>query len=179
LNAAQEDIRVLFGYEVNILADSTLSMPDELLAELDFVIAAIHTAFNQEREQITDRLIRAIENPYVNIIAHPTGRLINERDAVDADWGTVLEACRTNNKIMEINSQPNRLDLPDDLVAEAVGKNVKIVINTDAHTINELSLMRYGIDVARRGFASPKNIVNTLELDKLLEIATNLKIARK
>jgi DNA polymerase (family X) len=178
LNEAQDGIRVLFGYEVNILADATLSLPDEFLSQLDYVIASIHTAFNQEREVITDRILRAIENPYTTIIGHPTGRLINERDAIDADWDKVIDACKAHKKVLEINAYPNRLDLPDDLVYEAIKKNLRLIINTDAHVISELYLMRYGIDVARRGFAEPKNIINTYSAKDLLETIQLTRVDR-
>ncbi len=168
INSSDASIRVLFGYEVNILSDATLSLPDNFLAKLDFVIASIHTSFNQDKKTITHRLLNAIRNPYVTIIAHPTGRLINSRDSYDADWNLIFEEATKHNKILEINSHPQRLDLPDILVREAINKGLKLVINTDAHHIDQFGLMRYGIDIARRGWATKKDIVNTLPLDKLL-----------
>lgn len=163
-------IKLLFGYEVNILNDATLGMPDELLKELDYVVASIHTSFTQDRDTVTDRLIKAIENPYVNVIGHPSGRLINEREACDIDWRKVFDALEYNDKIIEINSQPQRLDLADDLVLEAMNKGIKIIINTDAHAISDLGFMKYGVDVARRGFCEAKNIVNTLPLNEFLRV---------
>ena len=163
----------MFGYEVNILADATLSLPDEILSKLDYVVASIHTSFNQERDVVTGRLVKAAENPYVTIIGHPSGRLINEREPCDINWGSVFEAVKKHNKILEINCQPNRLDLVDDLVLEAVRLGIKLIINTDAHDTESLNFMKYGIDVARRGFSERKNIINTLSYEDLLENITN------
>lgn len=170
INKNQSDIKVLFGYEINILADATLSLPNDILKELDYVIAAIHTSFGQDKEAMTARLLTAIENPYVTIIGHPTGRLINEREASDIDWRAVLKAVKEHNKILEINAQPARLDLPEDLVREAIGMGIKLIINTDAHDTESLKLMHYGVDVARRGWCTKDNILNTLPLEKFLTI---------
>jgi len=163
-------IKLLFGYEVNILKDASLGMPDELLEKLDFVVASIHTAFDQDKETITNRLLSAIENPLVDIIAHPTGRLINERKSYEVDWDKVFDACIKHNTMLEINAHPTRLDLPDHLVLDAVKKGVKIVINTDAHSVEDMDLMRFGVDVARRGWCEVKDIVNAKPVDKLLNL---------
>lgn len=168
INQAQDDIKVLFGYEVNILADATLGLPDEILDKLDYVIASVHTAFNQDRKSITDRIVKALENPYVSILGHPSGRLINERGPVDADWEKVFKVAEENDKILEINGQPNRLDLEDDLVKDAVRRGVKFIINTDAHDIGSLDYMKYGIDVARRGWCEKKDIINTLNFKEFV-----------
>lgn len=162
LNSSNLNITLLFGYEVNILADATLALPDEFLQKLDYAVASIHTVFDQPETQITERMLAAIENPYINIIGHPSGRLINERPGSDLNWDVIFEAAKKHNKIIEINSQPNRLDLADDLVYEAVRKGVKLIINTDAHSTYNLDFMKYGVDVARRGWCKPENIVNTL-----------------
>ena len=169
INSSQKDIKVLFGYEVNILADSTLGLPDDILKDLDYVIAGIHTAFNQDKELMTERIVSAIENPYVRIIAHPSGRILNERESIDVDWEKVFSAARDNNVILEINSQPTRLDLPDDLVKLAIEWGVDLIINTDSHSTNELNFMKYGVNIARRGWAEKDNIVNTLSYEDLLE----------
>ena len=170
INEAQDDIHVLFGYEVNILADATLSLPEEILAMLDYVVASIHTSFNQDIDLITGRLLAAIENPNVTIIGHPSGRLINERESCDINWEKVFKAVLKYGKILEINSQPNRLDLADDLVHEAVRLGIKLVIDTDAHDIGSLKFMKYGIDVARRGHAERRSIINTLNYEDMLEV---------
>ncbi len=173
INIKQDElpqIKLLFGYEVNILNDATLGLPDSLLKELDYVVASIHTSFTQDRDTVTNRLIKTIENPFVNVIGHPSGRLINERDGCDIDWMKVFDALEYNDKIIEINSQPQRLDLADDLVKTAIDRGIKIIINTDAHSTADLSYMRYGIDVARRGFCEAKNIINTLPLEDFLRV---------
>lgn len=168
LNDSLLGIRLLLGYEVVIKADAKMALPDNILKRLDFVIGSIHTAFNQSQDQITKRLLTAIKNPHVKIIGHPTGRLLNERPSIDANWDVVLDAVKKYDKILEINSQPQRLDLPEDLVFEAVKRGVKIIISSDAHSVESLNLLKYGIDVARRGWCEKKNIVNTLPLSKFL-----------
>lgn len=170
LNSSQELIRVLFGYEVNILKDATLALPNDILSKLDYVIAAIHTSFDQTREEITNRFISAIENPYVKIIAHPSGRILNDRKPMEVDWEKVFSAVLKHNKILEINSQPSRLDLAEDLVKDAKNLGIKLVINTDAHSVGELNNMKYGIDVASRGWCTSANIINTLSYQEISEI---------
>ena len=170
INNSQDKVRVLLGYEVNILNDAAMSLPDRILKELDYAIASIHTSFDQPRELVTKRLINAIKNPYINIIGHPSGRLINQREGCDINWKEVFDAALDYDKVIEINAQPNRLDLADDLVREAVRRDIKLIINTDAHATVDLNLMRFGIDVARRGFCEKKNIINTLSLQGLLKI---------
>lgn len=169
LNASQDQIIVLFGYEVNILADTEISMPDELLQQLDYAIGSIHGAFNQDRETITNRLVAAAENPFINIIGHPSGRLINEREPCDINWRKFFAAVKENNKIIEINSQPNRLDLAEDMVPQAVNRGIDLIINTDSHAVDQLGLMRYGLDTARRGWCLAENIVNTKSYDDMME----------
>jgi len=158
---AQNKIHVLFGMEVNILADATLGLPDELLKLLDYALGSIHTAFTQDKATITNRVIKAIENPYISFIGHPTGRLINEREACDIDWHKVFDALLANNKTIEINAQPNRLDLTEDLVRVAVKRGIKLIVNTDAHAAEQMDHMKYGIDTARRGFCEKDNVINT------------------
>jgi DNA polymerase (family 10) len=169
INKSQNKVKVLLGYEVNILADATLGLPNEILKELDYCVASIHTAFTQDKEIMTNRILMAIENPYVNIIGHPSGRLINERDPADPNWDKVFDAARDYNKILEINSQPNRLDLTDDLVKSAKEWGIKMIINSDAHAIDQFNYMKYGIYNARRGWAEKKDIVNSLNLPEFLK----------
>lgn len=169
INKAQKSVKVLLGYEVNILADATLGLPDEILRELDYCVASIHTSFTQDKDTMTKRLISAIENPYVNIIGHPSGRLINERDPADPDWGKVFQAAKDNGKILEINSQPNRLDLTDDLIKSGLNWGLKFVINSDAHSVDQFGYLKYGVYNARRGWAEKKDIVNTLDLSDFLK----------
>ena len=169
INSSQNDIKVLFGYEVNILVDNYLSLPDDILKNLDYVIAGIHSGFSQDRETVTKRILSAIENPYVSIISHPSGRILNERDPADPDWNKVFSAARDNNVLLEINSQPSRLDLPDDLIRMAIDWGVGLIINSDAHSMSELNFMKYGIYMARRGWAEKKNIVNSLKYDEFVK----------
>ena len=169
INSSQTDIKVLFGYEVNILVDNSLGLPDDILQDLDFVIAGIHTAFGQDKETVTKRLISAIENPYVRVISHPSGRLLNERDPADPDWRKIFSAARDNGVILEINAQPQRLDLPDDLAKSAMEWGVDLIINSDAHSTREFSFMRYGVDNARRGWVQKDNVINTLAYDKFIK----------
>ena len=129
---------------------------------LDGAIAGIHSSHRHDKKMITKRMMTAINSPYVQVISHPTGRLLNQRDSYDADWPSVFEACRKTNTLLEINAFPNRLDLTDTLVREAIKQGVKLVSNTDAHAIEQMDNMRFGISVARRGWAERKHIVNTL-----------------
>lgn len=168
LNQKYTDMKILFGYEVNLLADSTLSLPDALLEKLDYVIVGVHTSFKQDREKLMNRYMAALENPYVDIIAHPTGRIINQRDALDLDWMTLFDAVKKHDKILEIDSWPDRLDLPYDLVREAKNRGIRLIISSDAHRADRLDFIRYGVDVARRGWCEPKDIVNTLSGEEFL-----------
>ena len=156
-----KSIRVLNGLEIDILGNGELSVPDEALQTLDYCIAGIHSGHRGSKEIITKRLLAALNNPHVDIISHPTNRLLNERSSSDADWEEVCKVAAKNNKIMEINSFPNRLDLRDDLVRMALEFGVKFIINTDAHQISQMDNMRFGVSVARRGWATKKDIVNT------------------
>jgi len=164
INTTQSDIRVLFGYEVNILVDGTLSLSDDVLQKLDYVVASIHTSFDQSRQVATERLLRAIKNPLVSIIGHPSGRLINEREPLDLDWDKIFDACLEHKKVIEINSQPNRLDLPDDLVYVAQKMGLNFVISSDAHSIESLDYMKYGVNTARRGWLTKDSVVNSFPL---------------
>jgi len=155
------DFRVLHGTEMEIRADGALDYPDEVLAELDFVIASLHTALSQPREQVTARLLNAIRNPHVDMIAHPTGRLLPDRVGADLDMDAVLAAAAATSTILEINAHPARLDLRDSHVRRAVELGVRIAINTDAHRPGEFDNRRYGVATAQRGWATAADVVNT------------------
>lgn len=170
-NRSSNSVRVIIGLEVNITADSKLQIDDEILEKHEFILASIHTSFRQDKETITKRLQFALEHPLVNGIAHPTGRLLLQRSGYEADWLSIFETCLKKGKFLEINSFPDRLDLPDGLVREAIRAGVKLVVNTDAHRVDHLNLMRYGIAVARRGWAESKNILNTLPLNEFVKVA--------
>jgi DNA polymerase (family 10) len=161
LNKSTKSIRVLNGLEIDILGNGELSVPDEVLATLDYCIAGIHSGHSNSKEIITKRIISALENPHVDIISHPTNRLINERESSDVDWDKVFNVAGLNNKIMEINSHPVRLDLRDDLVRLAKKYKVKFIISTDAHEVSQMDNMFFGVSVARRGWAQKDDIINT------------------
>jgi DNA polymerase (family 10) len=163
-------IHVLTGTEVDIRADGNLDLPHEILAELDIVTAAVHSAMNQSEEKMTGRVIKAIENPDVDMIAHPTCRLIGEREPVAIDLEAVFRAAAKYNKILEINAMPDRLDLKDTHAFRARELGVKLAIGTDAHSVAHLGLMRFGVGVARRAWCEPQRILNTLPLEKLLAV---------
>jgi DNA polymerase (family 10) len=170
LNERLGGIRALTGTEVDIRADGSMDLPHEILTELDIVIAAVHSAMNQSEERMTRRVIKAIENPDVDVIAHPTCRLIGEREPVAIDLEDVFRAAAKYNKVMEINAMPDRLDLKDIHAFRARELGVKLAIGTDSHSIAHLGLMRFGIGVARRAWCEPQHILNTLPLEELLAV---------
>ncbi len=170
LNRRLSGIRVLTGTEVDIRADGSLDLPYEILAELDIVTAAVHGAMNQSEGKMTGRFIKAIENPDVDMIAHPTCRLIGEREPVALDLEAVFRAAAKHNKVLEINAMPERLDLKDVHAFRARELGAKLAIGTDAHNVAHLGLMRFGIGVARRAWCEPQHIVNTLPLEELLAV---------
>lgn len=169
INSSLDGVRVLFGYEVDILKSGELALPNNLLAKLDFTIASLHTALDDTREQVTQRMLNAIRNPHVKFIGHPSGRLLNKRPPCDLDWEQVLKAVKEEGKILEINAHPQRLDLAEDLVYEARKMGISFIINTDAHSFSDLENMHYGVDVARRGWCTKDAIVNTKPLAHFLE----------
>jgi len=162
------NFRILHGCEANILNDGSLDIEDKVLAQLDYVIAGVHSSFKMKKEEMTQRIIRAIKNPYVKIISHPTGRLINRRDAYPLDIDKILNAALETNTALEINACPERLDLNDINIRKAVEKGVKLAIDTDSHEKTHLQYIHYGIAQARRGWATPKDIINSWPLPKLL-----------
>ena len=174
INGSYKSIRVLNGLEVLIRADGSLSYPDDLLKKFDYVLAAIHTGFNQRRSVVTRRIIGALKNPYVKMLAHPTGRLLEKRDGIDADWDEIFKFCAQEGKILEIDAFPNRLDLPDTLVRAAKVFGVKFSIDSDAHSTDHLKLIEFGVSVARRGWLTKDDVINTLPFDKLRKVL-NLK----
>lgn len=172
LNQKEKDFTILSGIEMDIKTDGTLDYYDDILKEMDWVIASIHSGFKQDKEKITNRIINAVKNPHVNVIAHPTGRLLGRRDPYGVDVEAVIEAAAKYNTALEINSSPDRLDLNDHYVRMAMEMGVKIVINTDAHEISAMDDMIYGIEVARRGWLKKEDILNTyniIELQKYLK----------
>ena len=160
--------RILHSTEMEIRADGSLDFPDEVLAELDFVAASLHVSLSQSREQVTERALAAIDNPHVDMLAHPTGRLLGERPGADLDMERVMFAASRTGTILEVNANPHRLDLRDVHVRRAVELGVRLAINTDAHSVNELALMHYGVATAQRGWATPADVVNAWPLERLM-----------
>ncbi len=170
LQKRHSDIRILKSAEVDILEDGRLDLDDETLAMMDVVVIAVHTRFNMTRAQMTRRITRAMRHPRANILAHPTGRLINRREPYPVDVEEIVEVASGENILLELNAQPHRLDLRDIYVQLAKQAGVKIVISTDAHTLAELDHMRYGIDQARRGWLEKGDVANTRTLARLLRL---------
>ena len=169
LNESLEGIRILKGIEVDIKEDGTLDMTDEVLARLDVCVGAIHSAFGLNRKKQTERVLRAMDNPHFNILAHPTARLIQKRPACDLDLETIMDAAFERGCYLELNSQPERLDLHDLHCRMAKERGLKLVISSDAHSTGQLQFLRYGIAQARRGWLEKKDVLNTLDLKKLLK----------
>ncbi len=166
-----DDIKILVGMESNIDSDGKLDMPNSLMKDADIVVASIHSGFRQSKEQITKRIISAMENEHVNIIAHPTGRVLNKRKACEFDFDKIIEKSKETKTYLEINSYVDRLDLNDIMIKHAIENGAKLVINTDSHDTNHLKYIKLGIATARRGWATKKDIINTRswkELKKLL-----------
>jgi DNA polymerase (family 10) len=176
LNSRIKGISVLSGIEVDILMDGTLDYPDNILKELDIVIASVHTGFKQDKFQMTNRIIKAMNNRYVNIIAHPTGRLLGKRQGYEVIVDEVLKEARENNIILEINASPDRLDLNDILARKAKEMGIKMAVNTDAHEVLRLEEMRYGVFVAKRAWLENKDIINTYPLNDLLNLLKIKKV---
>jgi DNA polymerase (family 10) len=171
IHAAQKKIsgiRLLTGMEVDILKDGRLDMDDEVLSQLDIVITSVHSYMNLDKAAMTDRIFAAIENPYTQIIAHPTGRLVLRRDPFDYDLQRIFEAAKRHGVVMECNSHPDRLDLKDVDLRAARDAGVKLIIDTDSHATSHLALMKYGVGTARRGWLEKKDVINTLPLDAFL-----------
>jgi DNA polymerase (family 10) len=168
LNEKLTDLRILTGTEVDIRADGSLDFPDELLRELDVVVAAVHSAMGQDRAKMTERVLQAIGNPHVDVIAHPTCRLLGEREPVALDLEAVFHAAAQAGTALEINAMPERLDLKDIHIMRARELGVKLVMSTDAHRADQLALMRFGIGTARRGWCEARHILNTLPVEDLL-----------
>jgi len=174
-----DDIRVLKGAEVDILSDGSLDMPFEVLDRLDWIVCSIHAGFHQERRQITDRVIRAMETGYPNVFAHPTGRILGERPPYEIDLDQVIAAAREFNVRLELNSSPYRLDLNSFWLRVATQAGVGIVISTDSHQAGGFSNLRYGIATARRAGLTKKVVLNTLPLPNLLSELESKKAARR
>jgi DNA polymerase (family 10) len=169
LNKKLKGFRLLTGTEVNIRNDGSLDFDDEMLKRLDVVVASVHSGFKQPKDQLTGRIVKAMENPYVSAIGHVSGRLIGERDAYDVDMEKILDAAARTGTAVEINAYPFRLDLSEAYGKTAKEKKVSLVISTDAHTLGQFENMQYGVAIARRGWLEKKDVLNTLPCEKLLK----------
>lgn len=162
-------IHIFSLLETDILPNGNLAIDDKALSLLDGTIVSVHSSFGMDRTKMTNRVLKGLSNPKAKILAHPTGRLLNQRSGYDLDWDKIFDFCKTNNKAIEINSWPLRLDLPDILVKEAVMHGVRLVIDTDSHATTHMDGMEYGVSVARRGFCTKDDILNTYEYNKVKE----------
>ncbi|WP_251549487.1 DNA polymerase/3'-5' exonuclease PolX [Neobacillus muris] len=175
LNAKYTDFVILSGIEMDILPDGTLDFEDDLLAELDFVIASIHSAFTQPKEKIMERLRTALENAHVDLIAHPTGRKIGRREGYEVDIPMLIELAKQTHTALELNANPNRLDLAAEYLRQAQDAGVKILINTDAHRVDTLKHMEIGVSAAKKGWIKKSTVLNALDKYDLLDYLANKK----
>jgi len=170
INGTLKDFTILKGIEVDILKDGELDLPDATLAQLDVVIASVHSFFDLPREAQTQRMIRAMRNPHVSIVGHPSGRLIGEREPYDIDMDAITSTARDLDCYLEINAEPDRLDLNDIHAHMAKSKGVKIAISTDAHSVNAFQYMRFGVDQARRAWLTADDVINTRQFGDLRKL---------
>ncbi|MEV5385037.1 DNA polymerase/3'-5' exonuclease PolX [Streptomyces sp. NPDC052721] len=167
LDGTRRRMRLLHGTELNIGPDGEVDWPEEFLAGFDLCVASLHSHFDLDRRAMTRRLVRACEHPYVNIVGHPTTRLIGKRPGVDADWDEVFAACARTGTALEVNAQPDRLDLRDEDILRAREHGVKFAVNTDAHSVPHLGQLRYGVATAQRGWLTEEDVINTWPLARL------------
>jgi DNA polymerase (family 10) len=166
MNGQSEGIHLLAGIEVDILADGSLDLSPEVLAQMDLVIASVHSHFQQSPEEMTERLVRAVSSPHVSLLGHPTGRILLRREAYAFDLAAVLKAAAAHGVAMELNAYPDRLDLCDRHLRQAREHGVKVVINTDSHHTSHMEKMKYGILQARRAWLTKGDVLNTLPLEE-------------
>jgi DNA polymerase (family 10) len=168
LNERLDGVRILSGTEVDIRADGSLDLPDDILAQLDVVVAAVHSALSQDEDRMTRRVLGVMENPHADIIAHPTGRLLGQREPVALDMEAIFRAAARTGTALEINCMPDRLDLKDIHIFRARELGVKLALGTDAHSTQHLRYSRFGVGMARRGWCEARHIMNSLSADELL-----------
>jgi DNA polymerase (family 10) len=178
VNARLADIAVLAGIEVDVLEDGTLDLPDSALARLDIVIAAVHSKFNLPRARQTARVLAALDNPHVKILAHPLGRLIDQRDPYDIDMLAVIRKCKARGVALEVNAHPDRLDLTDVYCRMAKDEGARLAIDSDAHSVHEFDNLAHGVGQARRGWLEKGDVVNALALAELRAWLAGRKEAR-
>jgi len=170
LNEKIEGITILKGIEVDILKDGSLDLPDDILGELDVVVCSVHYDRNMSKKDMTERIMKAMDNPHFNILAHPTGRLINERSPYEIDLEKVLKKAKESGCFLELNAHPERLDLSDRYCRMAKEAGVKLAVSTDAHSTADLDFLRFGVDQARRGWLEPGDVINTRSLKDLKKL---------
>lgn len=170
INKKLKGFKLIMGIEVDIRSDGRMDFSDEVLEKMDIVVASIHSGFRQSKEQITKRIVSAMKNPYVSIIAHPTGRLIGERDPYEIDMDYILKIAKETETAMEINAYPLRLDLNDIYAKKAKELGIKFVISTDTHVISQFDYMSYGVSIAKRGWLEKEDVLNTMRYDNLIKV---------
>ncbi len=163
----KKNVHIFSLLETDILASGKLAIPDSAFDYLDASIVSIHSSFSMSRDEMTKRVLNGLSHPKAKILAHPSARLINQRPPIDLDWDKLFDFCKANNKALEINAWPTRLDLTDILTREAVKREIKLFINTDSHAVDQMDLMQYGVTVARRGWATKRDILNAMEYNEL------------
>jgi DNA polymerase (family 10) len=173
INQSLKGIKILKGAEVNINKDGTLDIKDEVLAQLDVVGVAVHSHFNLLRKEMTERITRAMRNPHADILFHPTGRVIQKREPYDVDMDAIIKTAKETGTVLEIDAYPDRLDLKDEHVRKVVQAGVKLVIDSDAHSVNHIRYLEFGIAQARRGWAEKKDVINTKPLKEFLKCLKN------
>lgn len=162
--------KVLIGLEVDIRSDGELAISEEILDTLDYAIASVHSNFDLSKDENTKRLIKALSHPKVALLGHPTGRMLNKRNSIEAGWQEIFEFCKNNHKVLEVNASPNRLDLPDDLIKMAIRLGNKVCIDTDSHDVTQLDFMKFGVWTARRGWCTKQDVVNTSSFSDLKKV---------
>ena len=173
------NLRIFAGIEADILDDGSVDAPDEVLAQLDIVVASVHSGFKQSREKITRRICRALQNPYVHILGHATGRLLGKRDPYEVNMGEVLRTAAAAGTALEINSSPDRLDISDQVARQAKAAGAAVAVNTDAHSQLELSNVSLGLAMARRGWLEKADVLNTYAAQDLLTVLHNKNKQRR
>lgn len=169
INRRVQGIRILAGAEVNILKDGSLDIGDELLSKLDVVGVAVHSNLHLDRKEMTERICRAMRNPYVDILFHPTGRVLLKREPYQVDMEEVIRVAKETGTLLEVDAIPDRLDLKDEHVKMAIDAGVKLVIDSDAHATAHFDILDLGVATARRGWATSKDVVNTLPVERFLK----------
>ena len=167
--SGNKNIRILKLLEIDVLPNGSLAVSNEGLNLLDGAVVSIHSSFNMDENEMTKRVILGLTHPKAKILAHPTGRILNERSGYELDWEKIFNFCKKNNKALEINSWPSRLDPPDPIIRLATEKEVKFIINTDSHALWQMELMMFGVAIARRGWAKKSDILNNLSYNEFVK----------